>query len=229
MVSYLRVSRDSQRRSGLGIDAQRTAVGKYVSSAGCDLLAQYVETETGKKHDLANRPELRHAIAHAKRSRAILVVAKLDRLLRSTVVRTMLKTSGVRFVACDNPNANELTIDILAAVAENEVREIAKRTKEALAELKADGVKLGSHRPECKNNLRPEAAKRGRAIGSTRVAELAREAYSDLTVRVRELRNNGQSFRQIAANLDRDGHTTRTGKPWNATQVSRVLTIYSKA
>src|ERR1019366_686358 len=105
MVAYLRVSRKSQADSGLGIDAQRSTVAAYVASAGCELLAEYVEVETGKKHDdLDNRPELRRAIAHAKRSKAILVVAKLDRLLRSIVICNMLKTSSVQFVACDNPH-----------------------------------------------------------------------------------------------------------------------------
>lgn len=105
------------RRAGLGIEAQKADVMAHVERDGCELIAEYTEHETGKKHSLDNRPELKKAIAQAKRARAILVVAKLDRLLRSTVVRTMLKTSGVRFIACDNPHANELTIDILAAVS----------------------------------------------------------------------------------------------------------------
>ncbi len=147
MIAYYRVSTERQGRSGLGLEGQEAAVAEHVASAGCDLIAAYTEVETGKKHDLVNRPELRKAVAHAKRSKAVLVVAKLDRLLRSTVVRSTLKTSGVRFIACDNPHANELTIDILAAVAEDEVRRISERTKAALAAAKARGTALGGSRP----------------------------------------------------------------------------------
>lgn len=223
MVAYYRVSTARQGADGLGIAGQKAAVAQHVASNGCDLIATYTEVETGGKHDLDNRPELKKAIAHAKRSRAVLVVAKLDRLLRSTVVHSLLKTSKVEFVACDNPHANELTIDILAAVAANEVREIRKRTKAALQALKAKGVLLGSHRPECRDNLSAEASRKGRAIGARRVAEKAAEAYADLGDYLLELREDGLSLREIAAKLDEDGHTTRTGKPWNPVQVSRIL------
>src|ERR1700680_1627482 len=118
IVAYYRVSTQKQGMSGLGIEAQQAGVAQYGHETGCDLIGQYTETETGKRHTLDNRPELQRAIAHAKRSRATLVVAKLDRLLRSTVVRSMLKIANVKFLACDNPHANKLTIDILAAVAE---------------------------------------------------------------------------------------------------------------
>ncbi len=223
MVAYYRVSTARQGADGLGIAGQKADVARHVASVGCDLIASYSEVETGKKHDLDNRPELKKAIAHARRSRAILVVAKLDRLLRSTVVHSLLKTSKVEFVACDNPHANELTIDILAAVSANEVREIRKRTKVALQALKARGVLLGSHRPECAKNLTAEAASKGRAIGARRMKELAVEAYADLGEYLLELREDGLSLREIAAKLDADGHTTRRGQPWNPVQVSRVL------
>ena len=196
---------------------------RHVAANACDLLASYTEVETGKKHDLDNRPALRKAVAHAKRSRAILVVAKLDRLLRSTVVRSMLKTSGVRFVACDNPHANEFTIDILAAVAEDEVRKISDRTREAMASLKRKGVLLGSHRPECSKNLKPEAAQLGRIEGARRKRQIADEAYADLADTLRIMRAFALSFRAIALELNAQGETTRTGKPWNAMQVKRVV------
>ena len=226
MVSYLRVSRKSQADSGLGLEAQRRAVAAHVESAGCELLAEYVEVETGKKHDLDNRPELRRAIAHAKRSKAVLVVAKLDRLLRSVVICSLLKTKGVPFVACDNPHANELTIDILAAVAANEVREIGKRTKAALAVRKGRGVKLGAARPDARQ-LTPEDRERGRARASVVIRALAREAYADIVPTIADLSRSGLSLRAIAAALDADGHTLRSGRPWNPVQVSRVLALAS--
>jgi DNA invertase Pin-like site-specific DNA recombinase len=222
MVSYLRDSRESQGKSGLGIEAQRADVKEYVEKAGCELLHEYVEIETGKKHDLDNRPELRRAIAHAKRSKAVLVVAKLDRLLRSTVICNMLKTSGVQFVACDNPNANEFQIDILAAVAANEVREISKRTKKALAALKARDVKLGSARSGAPK-LTDEARNKGRAIAAAAIGEAAKEAYSDIAPTILGLQARGETLGAIAAQLNADGHTTRRGKDWSAPQVLRVL------
>ena len=223
MVAYYRVSRESQGSDGLGMSAQKVAVDRHVEAYGCELIASYSEVETGKKHTLDNRPALRKAIAHAKRSRAILVVAKLDRLLRSTVVCSMLKSSSVRFQACDQPHANELTIDILAAVAEDEVRRISRRTSDALQALKGKGVLLGSHRPECANNLKPDAMARGRVLGANRMREMADEAYADILDSMLELRHTGFTLQAIADALNDDGQTTRRGTIWNAKQVSRVL------
>jgi DNA invertase Pin-like site-specific DNA recombinase len=228
MIAYYRVSTARQGRSGLGLEAQESAVNAHVQHRGCDLIASYTEVETGKKHSLDNRPALKKAVAHAKRSKAILVVAKLDRLLRSTVVRMLLKTSGVQFVACDNPDANELTIDILAAVAENEVREISKRTRAALAAYKARGGKLGASLPQC-NTLTPEARKRGAQAAGYAVTQKANEAYSDLAEDITRMSLDGLSLRQIAVRLNTEGHTTRRGKPWNPMQVLRVLQRFSNA
>ncbi len=223
MVAYYRVSRESQGADGLGMAGQKAAVAAHVAAYGCDLIAEYTEVETGKKHDLDNRPALQKAIAHAKRSRATLVVAKLDRLLRSTVVLSLLKTRGVKFVACDNPHANELTIDILAAVAANEVRNISSRTADALRELKAAGVALGSHRPECATNLSVDAAQHGRELGARRVREIANEAYADIAPMMLSLRAQGSTLAAIAATLNQEGHTTRREREWTPSQVSRVL------
>jgi DNA invertase Pin-like site-specific DNA recombinase len=129
MVAYLRVSTDRQGRSGLGIEAQAASVARHVSQAGCELVGTYTEVETGKKDTLDNRPELRKAIAHAKRCKAVLVVAKLDRLARSVAVTSMLHQSNVDFVCVDNPSANRLTVQILSAVAEAEARAIASGQK----------------------------------------------------------------------------------------------------
>ena len=222
MIAYYRVSTKRQGESGLGLDAQEAAVAAHVASAGCDLIAAYTEIETGKKHDLDNRPELRRAVTHAKRAKATLVVAKLDRLLRSTVVRAMLKTTGVKFVACDNPHANELTIDILAAVAEDEVRRISERTKAALAAAKARGMALGGARP---GHPKPTHAM---SVNASRKAAKARtraagEAYTDLLPAMKNLERRDFSLRRIAEALNAQGHVTRSGKPWNRMQVYRVL------
>jgi DNA invertase Pin-like site-specific DNA recombinase len=224
LVGYLRVSTKKQGDSGLGIAGQQAAIEEYVQKTGCELVATYSEIETGKKHDLTNRPELRKAIAHARRSKATLVVAKLDRLLRSTVIANMLKTSGVKFVACDNPHLDEFSVDIHAAVAANEVRQISDRTTRALAALKADGVLLGAARPGA-----PQLTAEARQLGTVASVKASREsfvaAYSDLTEIVGEMRSDGLSLRAIAARLNAMGHVTRRGKQWAAQQVASVLTL----
>ena len=135
VVAYYRVSTAKQGASGLGLDAQRAAVAAWTAANGAAVLAGYTEVESGKR---ADRPELIKALAHAKRSKATLVIAKLDRLSRNVHFLSGLMESGVDFIACDNPHANKLTIHILAAVAEDEAKRISERTKAALAAYKAN-------------------------------------------------------------------------------------------
>jgi DNA invertase Pin-like site-specific DNA recombinase len=220
-VAYFRVSTDRQGKSGLGLEGQRAAVLQHVGAAG-ELIAEYTEIETGKRDSLDNRPELRRALAHARRSQATLVVAKLDRLTRSVAVTSLLHQSHVDFVCCDNPYANRLTIQILAAVAEDEARRISERTKTALAAYKARGGVLGATRPESRN-LSIEARKRGALASAIRRGHLAGNAYEDIAPHMHTLRSSGRSLRAIAHALNGDGHTTRRGRLWNAAQVSRVL------
>src|SRR5437763_4351039 len=158
IIGYLRVSTKGQGESGLGLDAQRAAVESYARQIGATLTTCYVEVESGK---LADRPELAKALAHARRSKATLVVAKLDRLARNVAFLSALMDSKVPFVACDNPHANRLTLHILAAVAEAEAKAISDRTKAALAAYKARGGKLGGQLPQCRN-LTPDAMAKGR-------------------------------------------------------------------
>ncbi len=223
VVAYFRVSTDRQGKSGLGLEGQRAAVLQHVGAAG-DLVAEYTEIETGKRDSLENRPELRRALAHARRSKATLVVAKLDRLTRSVAATSLLHQANVDFVCCDNPYANRLTIQILAAVAEDEARRISERTKSALAAYKFRGGILGAKRPQSRN-LTLEARKRGTSASVMKRASLTASAYEDVAAQMHALRSSGRSLRQIAQVLNRDGHTTRRGRPWNPTQVSRVLLL----
>lgn len=216
-VPYYRVSTKDQGDSGLGLDAQRKAVRDFTHGAS---LRSFTEVESGKT---AARPELVKAMALAKRAGATLVVAKLDRLSRNVAFLSALMESGVQFVCCDNPNANRLTLHILVAVAEEEARLISERTRKALAALKDRGVKLGGARPECRGNLSREAAKRGRKVGAERMRAKAIEAYADLLPEIQRRRTAGESFAAIAAALNADGHTTRTGAAWTKTQVFYVL------
>ena len=129
MVPYRRVSTAKQGISGLGLEAQDEAIDMYCKANGCTIVSTYTEVETAKKDEMQNRPELVKAIAHAKRTKAVLLIAKLDRLSRSVYVTAQLHKTGIEFIACDNPHANRLTIQILAVMAEHEARMISERTK----------------------------------------------------------------------------------------------------
>src|SRR3954454_1904173 len=142
-VAYYRVSTAGQGRSGLGLDAQRRAVTDFLNGGSWELLAEFVEVESGKADD---RPQLEQALTTCELSGATLVVAKLDRLSRNLAFLAKLQDSGAHFVAADMPGGNELTIHIMAAVAQAERKAISVRTKEALAAAKARGVRLGGNR-----------------------------------------------------------------------------------
>jgi DNA invertase Pin-like site-specific DNA recombinase len=219
IVGYQRVSTKGQGESGLGIEAQESAIQAYARQTGAKVVAMYTEVESGK---LADRPELLKALAHARRSKATLVVAKLDRLARNVAFLSALMDSKVAFIACDNPHANRLTLHILAAVAEAEAKAISDRTKAALAAYKARGGKLGAELPQCRN-LTAESRAKGIRMAGDASRQAATEAYSDLIPTVQAMKAEGLTLRAIAERLNAEGHTTRRGKPWNQVQVSRVL------
>ena len=225
VVAYYRVSTVSQGRSGLGLEAQQAAVERFAGQEGAAIVAAYTEVESGRKND---RPQLARALAHAKRSRAMLVVAKRDRLARDVAFIAGVMNSGVEFRAVDNPHANRLTLHILAAVAEDEARRISERTKAALAALKARGGLLGAARPECRN-LDAAARLRGSQRAAAEARRLCAEAYADLAPAVAAMRERGLSLRAIAGQLNQEGHTTRRGCVWNAVQVKRLLEMGSTA
>ena len=223
IIAYFRVSTAKQGQSGLGLEGQQAAVDAFVSRRGCELLATYREVESGKN---ADRPELAKALAHARRTKATLVVAKLDRLARNVAFLSRLMESRVDFLAVDLEHANRLTIHILSAVAEGEAKAISDRTKAALQAAKARGTKLGSARPGHWDG-REAARLKGSAKGAKAAAAVHRvaadEAYADLLPMMQRLRSDGQTLQQIADTLNSEGHTTRRGKPWNHVQVMRVL------
>ena len=218
-IGYLRVSTKGQGESGLGLEAQRATLDDYVRQAGGVLLTVYVEIESGTR---ADRPELAKALAHAKRSRATLCVAKLDRLSRNVEFLARVLNSRVEFAAADMPSANTFMLHVMAAVAEHEAKAISERTKAALAARRARGGKLGAEMPRCRN-LRPEDRLKGARNAGAAVARAANEAYSDLRPAMLQWRAEGATLAGIATRLNGQGQTTRTGKRWSATQVSRVL------
>jgi len=211
-VAYYRVSTKRQGTSGLGLDAQRASVEAYANAAGLEVVEAFTETETGTGKKA--RPELDRAISEAKARNAVLLIAKLDRLARRVSFVSALMDSGVDFVAVDMPEANRLTVHIIAALAEHEARLISTRTREALAQAKQRGTTLG--KPE---NLTRDAQEAGaRAMRDKAIQENRKPAAL-----ARILREGGASLREIAKRLNEAGHTTRTGKAWGPVQVKRML------
>ena len=219
LIAYYRVSTARQGLSGLGLEGQEAAVAAYAHASGGMLLRAYTEVESGKRND---RPELAKALSDCKRSKAVLVIAKLDRLARNVYFLSGLMEAGVEFVCCDMPSANRLTLHILAAVAEDEARRISERTKAALAAYKDRGGLLGAARPGAYRLTGGANAKAARRAGEVS-REMAVEAYADLKPWLAELRAEGLSLRQIAGRLNAEGHTTRRGCAWNGVQVRRVI------
>jgi DNA invertase Pin-like site-specific DNA recombinase len=215
-VSYLRVSTTRQGASGLGLEAQREAVAQHLNGGNWKLLAEFVEVESGKK---TNRAQLHAALERCTLTGATLLVAKMDRLSRNLHFLTGLQRSGVKFVAVDNPQANDLTVHILAAVAEAEGKAISARTKAALAaskaRRKANGLpSLGGWRggPMVDN-----------AAGRAAIRARADEFAARLRPMVSDMRGKGLSLRQIAAVLAEQGIQTSRGGAWSAMAVSAIL------
>lgn len=218
LVAYYRVSTKKQERSGLGLEGQRHDVSTLATREGATIIAEYTEAESAWKDDLRNRPQLQRAIDHAKAAKATLVIAKLDRLARSVYVTQLLKRTGVSFACCDMPSANSLTIDVIAAVNEDESKRISDRTRSAMAAAKRQGRSFGTPA-----NLRPEVAQRGRELGAKASRDHAAAAYEHIAPVIAELRASGKSNGSIAADLNARGYVTRRDRPWTRVQVARVL------
>ncbi|RYG88917.1 MAG: recombinase family protein [Alphaproteobacteria bacterium] len=216
-ICYLRVSTARQGASGLGLEAQRAAVLAHAASTGLTIVAEYVEVESGKRDD---RPQLAAALAACRLHRAILLIAKLDRLSRSVRAISTLMDAGVEFSCVDMPHANRLTLHLMAAMAEYERDMISQRTKAALAAAKARGVKLGN--PNGAAHMRDKAL-----IGSAASAEIrTRRAYANaqaLMPAISEIGAAGLSHAAIARELNARGVPTPKGGIWRATQVRRTL------
>ena len=217
LVAYKRVSTARQGRSGLGLQAQSKAIEDFAQAKGAAILARFTEIESGRKDA---RPELAQALHLAKLTGATLVIAKLDRLSRNAAFLLTLRDSGVSFVACDMPEANDLTVGIMALVAQQEREAISRRTKEALAAAKARGVKLGN--PNGAAALR-RAGKGGDALRA-KVQDNADAFANDLAKVLSDIHAHGHdTLRSIAAELNRRGILTRRGGTWHVSSVRNLL------
>lgn len=216
-VGYLRVSTARQGQSGLGLESQRAAIAPFVAQRAGVLLDTFVEVESGS---LNSRPQLQQALHLAKVTGATLIIAKLDRLSRNAAFLLALQDSGARFVAADMPDANELTVGIMALVAQQERQAISRRTKDALAAAKARGQVLGN----------PNGAAAFRRAGKgNQSAVAAAKAQADIHAGqlegiVRQLQAHGHSsLGAIAAALNEKGVLTPRRGRWHRSSVANLL------
>jgi DNA invertase Pin-like site-specific DNA recombinase len=211
-VTYYRVSTQRQGVSGLGLDAQRQTVAQYLAVGTRLTVGEFVEVETGKgSNALEKRPQLRLALEMCKKTGATLLIAKLDRLARNVHFVSGLMESKVSFVACDLPEANQLTIHIMAAFAEHEARRISERTRDALAAAKARGVVLGATGPanlKTCNDLRQQKAQEFR--------DRLRPVLDGMSAQ-------GLSRRAMVERLNSLGVKAPMGGAWSLGQVQRSL------
>ncbi len=211
-VIYRRVSTKEQGKSGLGLDAQTrdiTAYLEYYSEQPYEVIGDYTDIISGGE-DV--RPELDKALALAKKSKAILLVAKLDRLSRKvSFIATLMEDKTIQFKVANLPQADKMQLHLYAMLAEQERDFISQRTKSALKEAKARGVKLGG--------LRDSTFKRNEA----RLANAVAEAKSLESI-VKPLRKQGMRVAHIAEALNKASIKAPRGGEWSSVQVSRVLT-----
>jgi DNA invertase Pin-like site-specific DNA recombinase len=210
-IAYYRVSTDKQGESGLGLEAQRTDVRRFIQPENIDL--ELTEIESGKK---AQRPVLNQAIELCRKHGATLLIAKLDRLARNVSFVSMIMKSGIKFIAVDMPSATELTIHIYSAIAEDEAKRISKRTKDALAVKKAQGITLGS--PQ---NLTKVA--REKAVISIKSKALNNENNIRAKAMINLLKGQGHTLQTIANKLNASGFKTSKGGQFAPMQVKRLL------
>ena len=217
-VSYLRQSTKKQSLSGLGIEAQREIIQKHLGQI--QPIAEFVETESGKKTD---RPKLAEALELCRKTKSTLIVAKLDRLSRNVAFTSKLLESDVEIKFCDFPEANRLVLHIIASIAEYEAGLISTRTKQALKAKKARGVRLGKPK-NLVNNL-------GKAITNSNLTNRQKALDNDNNRRaiamLKILVTQDQSLSEMARRLNEEGFVTSRGKKFSAWQVSVLLKRYN--
>ena len=217
-VAYLRQSTMKQAISGLGVEAQREIIEKFLGDK--KPIAEFVETESGKRTD---RPKLAEALELCRKTKSTLIVAKLDRLSRNVAFTSKLLESDVEIKFCDFPEANRLVLHIIASIAEYECGLISQRTKQSLKAKKARGVRLG--KPEnLMNNLDRALENSKRAI---RTKALDNDNNRRAIAMLRILAAQDLSLSEMARRLNNEGFVTRQGKQFTAWQVSVLLKRYN--
>jgi DNA invertase Pin-like site-specific DNA recombinase len=214
VVAYLRVSTGKQGKSGLGIEAQRDAIARFAKAEGLVVASEHVEVETGKGADALDlRPQLRLALDRARKLRCPIVVAKLDRVSRDVAFIAGLMAQRVAFVVAElGPDIDPFVLHIYAALAEKERAMISARTKEALARVKAKGVRLGNPRLH-----------KVRAKGTESMRAAADRFAANAVPLIQPLRAEGKSLREIAGILNARGVPTARGGKWAPHQIADIL------
>jgi len=215
-VTYYRVSTKKQGIQGLGMEAQKTAVNQYLANRTHEIVGEYKEALSGRKD---NRPELHKALRQCRLTGATLLVAKLDRLSRSRRFLNELMESSVEFVCADMPEANTLTISLLAALAEYEATLISERTKAALKEAKKRGTKLGNPKLHLVRNNDTKAA----TIKRSESAQKHKQDVKEIIHEIIDDAGESLSYRVIATKLNDAGYKTARGSEFTAVQVMRAL------
>ena len=217
-IAYYRVSTKRQGQSGLGLEAQRQAVQKFINPDLIDFEFTEVETGTNKKH----RPILNEALELCKKHNATLLIAKLDRLTRNVAFVSSLLDSGVKFKAVDFPEANELTIHILSAIAQHEAKVISERIKSALdvkrGQLAMEGKKLGTP-----TNLTSEH--RAKGLASIKAKAKNNENNKRVLAFLREVDCNECTLQALCDKLNANGFKTSRGCEFKPIQVKRLIAI----
>jgi DNA invertase Pin-like site-specific DNA recombinase len=221
IVTYKRVSTQKQGKSGRGLGAQEAAIQEFARSRAARVIGDYTEVESGKTSE---RPQLVAALHHAKVTGATLVIAKLDRLSRSASFTLTLRDSGVKFVAADMPEANDLTIGVLAVVAKAEAQAISRRTKDALqvARKRIEGTGQRGYR-RIKRLGNPNGAEALRRASKGNRAAIAKVS-SNLAVVVQDIRTAGAlTLAAIADELNSREMMTPRGGRWYPSSVANLL------
>ena len=213
-VLYLRVSTQRQGQSGLGLEAQKQQAMQYLKLVQGQVIEEFVEVESGRKDD---RPQLQMAMELCRAYNATLLVAKFDRLSRDAHFLLGLQKAGIKFIAADNPQANELTVGILALVAQQEAKAISERTKAALAAAKARGVKLGGYRGYDGNKDDLITATRAKKQKADDTALMLKPILRRINP------DESLSYRKVAETLNYEGVLTPSGKgQWHASTVKNL-------
>lgn len=217
-IAYYRVSTTRQGKSGLGLEAQRATVAAFLKP-GDQLKAEYTESESGKRND---RPALAAAVEQATQTGATLLIAKLDRLSRNAAFIFTLKETGVSFVAADMPDANTMSIGVMAVMAQSEREAISERTRAALAAKKARGQPLGTPA-----NLTVAGRRKGNNVYSEKARRKPQNIRAGfLAVQLHE---KGETLSEIAAALNNNGFTTVRGNRFHPTSVKRLISRASSS
>ncbi|WP_195450320.1 recombinase family protein [Bacteroides nordii] len=216
-VAYLRQSTIKQEKSGLGIEAQRDIISSFVKEGV--ILAEYVETESGRKSD---RPKLQEALAMCRKTNSILIVAKLDRLSRNVAFTSKLLESDVEIIFCDFPQANRLILHIISSIAEYEANLISQRTRQSLKAKKERGVKLG--KSENLMNKHNEAVARSNQTNRIKAKNNANNMRA--VALLRSMIKEGLTISQMTKQLNEQGFVSSKGCKFQIVQVQRLIQRY---